>query len=42
MATVLMRFQTAALVTLAALGLTAPAAAHHAFSAEFDSQNFPG
>jgi hypothetical protein len=32
------RFQAAAFLTAAALGLAAPAAAHHAFSAEFDSQ----
>ena len=32
------RFRVAALAAAAALGLAAPAAAHHAFSAEFDSQ----
>ena len=31
------RFQRAALLTAAALALAGPAAAHHAFSAEFDS-----
>lgn len=32
------RLRTAALAMAAALGLAAPVAAHHAFSAEFDSQ----
>ena len=32
------RFRTAALLVAAGLGLAAPAAAHHAFSAEYDSQ----
>ena len=32
------RLRLAALLTLAALGLAWPAAAHHAFSAEFDGQ----
>lgn len=32
------RLRTAALLAAAALGLAAPAAAHHAFSAEYDAQ----
>ena len=32
------RLRPAALAAAAALGLAAPAVAHHAFSAEFDSQ----
>jgi hypothetical protein len=32
------RLQAARFLTVATLGLAAPAAAHHAFSAEFDSQ----
>ena len=38
MARVSKRLQTVAIVAAAVLALAAPAAAHHAFSAEFDSQ----